>query len=94
MAKLNRRQKQLVNNLEFIFGSYYNGITDYGEEEYPLLTEEKAIDMAIPEIYNIKCDGGGWTRFGIGICKDLKFLGNNYIKSEVIRIAEECEVLV
>ena len=93
MAKLSRRGKQLVNNLEFIFGSYYNGITDYGEKEYPLLTEEEAINMAIPEIYNTKCDGHGWTQFGTGICKDLKFLGNDYIKSEVIRIAEECEVL-
>ncbi len=93
MAKLNKRQKQLVNNLEFIFAGYYNGIQDYGTDEYPLLTEEEAMDMAIPEIYNMSSDGCGWTRFGTGICKDLKFLGNEYIHAEVLRIAEECEVL-
>ena len=91
MAK-NRREQQLIKNLECIFGTYYNGICD-DPDEYPLLTEEEAIDMAIPNIYNIRCDGYGSTQFANGICKDLKFLGNDKIKSTIIAVAEECEVL-
>lgn len=87
---LNKRQRQLKNNLEYIFGTYYNGITDNGD---PYLTEDEAMNMAIPEIYNVMSDGKGWVRFAVGICKDLKFLGNDYIKEQVIAIAEECEVL-
>lgn len=90
---MNRRQRQLNNNLEAIFGMYSNGISDHGEEEYPLMTEQEAIDYAVPEIYNMKDDGGGMTRYADGICNDLRFLGRAYITEQVLKIAEECGVL-
>ena len=90
---MNRRQRQLKNNLNTLFGMYENGINDYGEEEYPLMTEEEAIAYAIPDIYNMWDSGTGMTRYADGICNDLRFLGRAYINEQIIKIAEECGVL-
>ena len=90
---MNRRQRQLYHNLDSLFAMYANGISDHGEEEYPLMTEEEAIKYAIPEIYHMKDDGCGCTFYGKDICKDLRFLGREYIEAQVIKIADECGVL-
>ena len=90
---MNKRQRQLENNLNAIFGMYENGISDCGLEEYPLMTQEEAISYAKEQIYDMKDDGGGWTRYADGICKDLKFLGTKYIEARILAIAEECGVL-
>jgi hypothetical protein len=91
--EMRTRKWLLNNNLNCIFGMYANGISDCGEEEYPLLTEEEAIKYAIPEIYNMWNDGAGYTQYGNGISKELRFLGNHYIHEQIIKIAEECGVL-
>ena len=93
MARLNKRQRQLENNLNCIFGMYANGMSDCGEEEYPRFTEEDAIDYAKDQIYDMWDSGDGMTRYATGICKDLKFLGNEYIEKRIIAIAEECDCL-
>ena len=72
---------------------YSNGISDHGEKEYPLMTEQEAIDYAIPEIYNMKDYGDGMTQYGDGICQDLRFLGRAYIEKQIVKIAEECGCL-
>jgi hypothetical protein len=41
----------------------------------------------------MKDDGCGCTFYGKDICKDLRFLGREYIEAQVIKIAEECGVL-
>ncbi len=90
---LNKRQRQLENNLNCIFGMYANGMSDNGEEEYPRFTEEEAIAYAKDQIYDMLDTGWGRTSYRDGICKDLKFLGNKYIEERIIAIAEECDVL-
>jgi len=90
---LNKRQRQLENNLNCIFGMYANGMCDNGEEEYPRFTEDEAIRYAKSQVYDIWDSGSGMTRFGRGICKDLKFLGNDYIEDRILAIATECDVL-
>lgn len=90
---MNRRQRQLENNLNAIFGMYANGMSDSGLEEYPEMSEKEAIDYAIDQIYDMRDNGSGWTQYGTGICKDLKFLGNAYIKDRILDIAAECGVL-
>lgn len=89
----NRRQRQLMHNLDYIFGGYANGMSDYGTTEYPPLSVEEAYDLAIPEIYHMQSDGSGWTTFRTDICKDLRFLGNDYIKDCILDVAAECGVL-
>lgn len=90
---MNYRERQLTNNLNTIFGMYENGISDYGIEEYPLMTEEEAVAYAISQIYDMQDDGRGRTHYAAGICKDLRFLGNTYIKMRILEIAAECGVL-
>lgn len=90
---LNKRQRQLENNLNCIFGMYANGMNDNGEEVYPRFTEEEAIAYAKSQIYDMWDSGHGMTHYEKGVCKDLKFLGNKYIEERIIAIAEECDVL-
>lgn len=89
---MNKRQRQLVNNLNDIFGGYMNGMSDC-PEEFPALTVTECIDYAIAQIYDIKATGTGMTMYGRNICRDLRFLGREYIDKEIIRIADECEVI-
>ena len=91
---MNRRERQLENNLNCVFGMYANGMSDYGEEEYPRFTENDAIAYAKDQIYDMRDTGHGMTTYADGICKDLKFLGNKYIEARIIAIAEECDVLL
>lgn len=91
---MDRRKRQLDNNLYGIFGMYANGISDHGTDEYPLMNHDTALDYALSQVYDMKDDGAGWTRFANGICKDLKFLGNNYIYARILEIADECGVLI
>ena len=57
------------------------------------MSEDEAIDYAISQVYDLWDSGYGMTRYAKGICKDLKFLGNEYITSRILAIAEECGVL-
>jgi hypothetical protein len=61
---------------------------DYGEEEYPNLTEQEWFEFCVPEIYDMKNNGGGFTMYTKGICDNLKFLGNETIRKVIIEIAD------
>lgn len=90
---MNRREKQLDNNLTMIFAMYFNGMTDCGEAEYPALTEQECIDYAYEQVFDMKDNGYGVTEYLEGICDDLKFLGSEYIKDRILDIAAEEGVL-
>ena len=90
---MTKREKQLENNLYAIFAMYENGMYDEGEENYPQMDLEDCIDYAIGQVYDMMDDGMGTTYYRDGICKDLKFLGNDYINKEISRIAADCGVL-
>lgn len=92
MFDTNKAKKQLENNLNDILGGYMNGMDDY-PDEYPQMTLDKCISYCIPDIYDQISDGAGFTRYREGICDNLKFLGNDYIYSEIKRIADECGIL-
>ena len=83
----NQLMKQLRNNVEQVVCEYLNGQVDYGEEEYPNLTEQEWFDYCIYEIYDMKSNGHGITRYANGICDNLKFLGNDVIRKVIIEIA-------
>ena len=40
---LNKRQKQLENNLNVLLGIYENGMSDCGLENYPQMSEKEVI---------------------------------------------------
>ena len=90
---LNKRQRQLEHNLDWILGGYMNGMTDCGEEEYPKLSDDEAIQLCKNEVYDMWCSGHGMCHYEKGICKDLKFLGNDYINDRILTIAAECGIL-
>lgn len=92
--KDNKLMKQLRNNVENAVGIYLNGQMDYGEEEYPNLTEQEWFDFCVPEIYNMKDNGSGITVYADGICDNLKFLGNNVIRKVIAEIADSEGLLV
>ena len=73
------REQQLQNNVEEILNYYCNSMTDFGEEEYPPMTKEEYREYVISELYDMKSDGGGHTRYKKGICDELRFLGNAVI---------------
>ncbi len=86
-------KKQLEKNVEYLLDMYYNGILDHGEEEYPLMTKEECREYCTSQIYDMKYDGHGHTRYQKGICEDLKFLGNEYIFSVIDKYAAELAIL-
>lgn len=92
--KDNQLMKQLRNNVESVVGIYLNDQMDCGEEEYPNLTEQEWFDFCVPEIYNMKYNGSGITKYADGICDNLKFLGNNVIRKVVVEIADSEGLLV
>ena len=83
----NKLMKQLRKNVDSIVGMYLNGQSDYGEEEYPNLTEQEWFDQCVPDIYHMLCDRGS-TWYADGICDNLKFLGNDTIRKVIIEIAD------
>lgn len=83
---MNKMMKQLRNNVDQIVGEYLNSQMDYGEEEYPNLTEQEWFELCTAEIYDMKSNCG-CTWYGNGICDNLKFLGNDVIRKVIIEIA-------
>lgn len=92
---LNKRQRQLENNLNALLGMYENGMSDCGLTEYPQMTEKEVIDYCKTAggIYDMMDNGCGHTIYRPGICKDLKFLGSEYINDKILEIAAECGIL-
>lgn len=88
----NLKHEQLINNIEYVIGGYANGMSD-DPDSYKPMTEDELIKYCYSEIFDIKNDGEGGTRLLKGICDDLKFLGNDLIKSEILRIGKEEGVL-
>ena len=86
--------QQLRNNVDQVVGIYLNSQMDYGEEEYPNLTEQQWWDECVPEIYHMKTNGRGLTLYGDGICDNLKFLGNDTIRKMIAEIADSEGLLV
>lgn len=87
---MTKREKQLENNLNMIFGMYENGMYD---EDYPQMSLEDCITYALNQVFDMKDDGYGTTCYEKNICEDLKFLGTEYIIKEISRIAADCGVL-
>lgn len=71
-------QRQLQYNVEQVLDEYYNGMEDY-PEEYPEMTIEECRKYVTEQIYDMKSNGSGHTRYANGICDNLRFLGNEYI---------------
>lgn len=85
----NKLMQQLRNNVNETICMYLNGQMDYGEEEYPNLTDQEWWDYCVPEIYNMQSDGGGFTRYADSICDNLKFLGNDVIHKVIVDTARD-----
>lgn len=85
------RKKQLINNIEDLVYTYDNGISDGVEE--PFDSDDELVDYVYSQIFDQKSDGQGGTRYANGICKDLKYLGRDYIVSEIKRIGHEAGVV-
>ena len=85
------RKKQLINNIEDIVYMYDNGINDGVEE--PFKSDNELVDYVYSQVFDIKSDGLGFSRYANGICKDLKYLGKDYIVSEIKRIGHEAGVV-
>ena len=83
----NKLMKQLRNNVERLVFEYGNGQCDYGTEDYPNLTEQQWWDYCVPEIYDMKNDGGGRTLYAKGICDNLRFIGNERIRALIVEVA-------
>lgn len=92
-VKMAEPKKQLRQNLESILYGYENGMTDYGEEEYPMMTLDEAYEYCASECFDILDNGHGHTVYAKGICDHLKFLGTDYIKSVIKEIADDCGIL-
>jgi len=71
---------------------YLNGMYDY-PEEYPEMTKEECRKYVTSQIYDMRSDGNGHTRYAKGICDDLRFLGNNVIHAAIDEYAEESGIL-
>lgn len=72
------KEKQLQLNVEMVIDQYYNGMEDY-PEDYPEMTIEECRKYVLDQIYDMKVFSAGITRYQKNICKDLKFLGYEYI---------------
>ena len=92
---MNKRERQLENNINAMLGMYENGMSDCGLEEYPQMTEKEVLTYCKTAggIYDMMDNGCGHTRYQAGICKDLKFLGTEYINERILTIAAECGIL-
>ena len=83
-----KKEKQLQYNVEEVLDMYYNGTLDF-PEDYPEMTIEECRKYVTSEIYDIKSDGHGHTRYANGICDDLKFLGNDFIYNVIDTYAKD-----
>lgn len=88
-----RREKQLQFNVEEVLDMYYNGMMDY-PEDYPEMTIDECREYVIDQIYDMKSDGNGHTRYAKGICDELKFLGNDYIYNVIDTYAEMNDIII
>lgn len=85
----NRREKQFFCNLDSILDVYKNGRIDE-PDIYVNLDRDAWIEYVFPEIYHIKSNGFGHTRYGEMICGDLRFLGRKWMEEQLIdRVREE-----
>ena len=85
------RNRQLVNNVEELLYEYDNGISDGYNELFK--NDEELIDWTYDQIFDLKASGHGMTRYRKGICDDLKYLGRDFIFSEIKRIGHEIGVV-
>lgn len=85
-------KRQLKYNVEEVLDMYYNGMCD-NPEDYPEMTIEECREYVTSEIYNMKSDGHGHTRYADGICDELKFLGNDYIYTVIDTYAIDLEII-
>ena len=85
-------QKQLQRNVEEVLDEYCNGMYDY-PDEYPEMTIGECREYVTSMIYDMKSNGNGITRYGTGICDNLKFLGNEYIHSVIDKYAHGCGII-
>lgn len=81
------RVRQLRNNIEEICDEYLNGIYDGYNE--PFSSTDALVDYVYRQVFDLKSDGGGYTRYGTGICRDLKYLGKDFIVSEIIKYGQD-----
>lgn len=85
------RKKQLINNIEALLYSYDVSINDgYAE---PFKSDEEMVDYVYRQVFDLKDDGTGFTKWVDGICDDLKYLGKDYIVNEIKRIGHEIGVV-
>ena len=83
-----KKEKQLQYNVEEVLDMYYNGTLDF-PKDYPEMTIEECREYVTSEIYDMKSDGHGHTRYAQGICDDLKFLGNDFIYNAIDTYAKD-----
>lgn len=87
------REIQLQNNVEKVLDEYCNGMLDF-PEDYPEMTIDECREYVVDQIYDMKYDGHGHTRYQHGICDDLKLLGNDYIYSVIDGYAKMNNIIV
>ena len=85
-------KQQLRNNVERVLDEYYNGMSDFGEEEYPQMSVDECREYVTSQIYDMLDNGSGHTVYADGICDNLRFLGNDYIYSVIDEYAKELEI--
>lgn len=81
------RKKKLVNSIEHIVGGYYNSILDGYEK--PFNTDEELVDYVYSQVFDTVADGEGTSMSETGINQDVKYLGKDFIVSEIIRIGHD-----
>ena len=72
---------------------YYNGMSDYGEEDYPRMTIDECRKYVTEEIYDMRSNGSGHTVYHKGICEDLKTLGNAVIYPIIDEYARGLDII-
>lgn len=85
--------EQLKVNVEECLEMYSNGMSDYGEGEYPQMTIDECRQYVTSEIYNFMSDGHGRTVYGDGICDNLKTLGNDVIYPIIDEVAKDLDII-
>lgn len=75
---------QLKKNIKDILAIHLNGVYDGVEDDFE--TEEEAIRYVRDRVFDQKTINDGWTQYGDGICKNLKFLGDGVINDTISNI--------
>ena len=85
--KVNRPKliSQFQDNLEYICDELWNDFQGGYFDDYGIKPNRKYLyDFIADRIFDIKVlNGGGRVREGINICAELKYLGREYIQSEI-----------